>query len=204
MTARERDYERDRWLKVKDNEVVEMLDRISYIAITFEDEFQRDLNRWPDHGTHPWNSPTVSSLTTFMEQAEFLHWWFTERVEWMTEFLNEPASTSEITVSGGTGDGNFKTGDTVEITANSPDQGYEFSHWEADSIAQVNFTDYRSSSTSFTMTTQEKTITAIFAPIGEDLTTNSSSINTELVASGLVLSVSAVALVAKKKKRTSW
>ena len=198
-----REKVRGRWLEIRDNEVVEMLNRIQYIALTFEEEFQRDLERWPDHGNHSWNSPTVRGLTTFMENAEFLHWWLSERAEWMTEFLNSPVTPREAVVVGGTGSGNYKTGDTVEITANAPDQGYEFSHWEAEPTAQVNFTNHRAPSTTFTMTTQEKTITAIFLPIGEEFIEYTTTFSGEIVASLLVLSVSAVAL-ASKKKRSSW
>jgi len=198
-----REKVRSRWIEIKDNEVSEMLDRVQYMAVTFEQDFQRDLDRWPNHGTHAWTSPTVESLTTYMENAEFLHWWFTGRIEWMTEFLNEPVSTREIIVAGGTGSDNFKTGSTVEITANEPPEGYEFSHWEAESIAQVHFTNYRAPSTSFTMTTQEKTITAIFVPIGEEFVEYTATFSGEIVASSLVLTVSAAAL-ALKKKRSSW
>jgi len=91
-----REEVRNRWLEVRDNEVVRMMNRVRYMAINFEDEFQRDLDRWPDHGDHAWNSAEVSSLDTFMEQAEYLHWWFTQRVEWMNDWLEVPTSNGEV------------------------------------------------------------------------------------------------------------
>jgi len=82
-----REEVRNRWLEVKDVEVAEMLNRIEYMAVTFEQDFQRDINRWPNHGNHTWNSQTVRNLDTAMENAEFLHWWLTERADWLTEWL---------------------------------------------------------------------------------------------------------------------
>ena len=84
-----REEVRNRWLSIRDNEVTDLLDRIQYIALTFEDDFQRDIARWPDHGrSHAYNSSAVVGLTTSLENAEYLHWWLTERSEWMSEFLN--------------------------------------------------------------------------------------------------------------------
>ena len=65
-----------------------MMDRISYMVLTFENEFYRDHMRWPNQGSHPWNSPVVRNLTFPLEQTEFLHWWLNQRIVWLDEWLD--------------------------------------------------------------------------------------------------------------------
>ena len=157
-----REEVRNRWAAIRDDEVLEMLDRVQYMAVTFENEFQRDDERWPSHGNYSWNSSTVANLTTAMENAEFLHWWFTERIEWMNAWLEIPDARS-VTVNEGSVSGYFEPSTTVEISANDPAKGYEFSHWIADN--DVGFADYTDADTTFVMPARNVIVSAVFEPM---------------------------------------
>jgi len=159
-----RDEVKIRWEKIRNNEVQEMLNRIQYMALIFEDDIQRDFDRWPNHGNSSWNSPTVRVLETPLENAEFLHWWLTERVNWMTEWLNEPALERNVTVQNGTGDGNFAAGQTVAISAIVP-TGQQFVRWESVTIPAVSFGNATSESTTFIMPAHDVTVRAVFEPL---------------------------------------
>ena len=156
-----------RWSAIRDVEVSQLLARIQYMALVFEDDFQRDLDRWPNHGRHGWNPPAIAARRTSLEQAEYLHWWLSERIEWMDEWLDEstliPAHT--VTVTGGTviGGETHEVGATVEIRANEPEEGYLFSHWEA--TPAVAFMSYTAETTTFVMPAADIVITAVFEEI---------------------------------------
>jgi len=64
----------------------------------------------------------------------------------------------EVIVEDGTGGGNFYSAETVNITANTPPQGYRFSHWT--STPAVTFADANSASTTFPMIASAVTVTA--------------------------------------------
>jgi len=74
-------------------------------------------------------------------------------------------STYAVTVTNGTGTGNYQQGATVTITADTPPDGQQFSHWSTAS-AGVSFVNVNSASTTFTMPENAVTVTANFVTIG--------------------------------------
>ena len=198
-----REKVQDRWLSVRDNEVVEMLDRLKYLALTFEEDFQRDNIRWPDHGRYAWTSPTVANLTTPMENAEFLLWWFSERIEWMNEWLGVSANRS-VTINGGKKSGDFNPGTVVAIEAKAPDNGYRFRYWESD--VEIEFADIADKATTFVMPARNVDVSAVFervvSPIPPTLSQPRMTHNS-LLLSGGILNVLGLAIAVKKKKKRS-
>jgi uncharacterized repeat protein (TIGR02543 family) len=75
-----------------------------------------------------------------------------------------------LTVNNGTGDGSYAPSTVVDITADAPASGYEFSQWTGDiaTVANVN-----SSSTTITMPSANAVVTATYVPILYTLTVNS-------------------------------
>jgi len=172
-----RDEVKNRWLEVRDTEVQQLLDRVAYMALTFETEFQRDINRWPRHGNHVRNSPVVRGLRTALENAEFLHWWLIERASWMDDWLGVTSQestrrstakqnqTHAVAVINGTGSGNFESDTVVKITANIPAIGYEFSHWKTD--VAIEFANPKTKTTTFKMPASDITVEAAFKEISK-------------------------------------
>jgi hypothetical protein len=76
------------------------------------------------------------------------------------------APTYAVTVTNGTGGGNYAQGASVSISANTPAEGYQFSHWTA--TPAVTFADAYASSTTFPMIAQPVTITAMYTVIPVD------------------------------------
>jgi hypothetical protein len=78
---------------------------------------------------------------------------------------DKPDSSQEhaITVMGGIGGGNFAAGATVTITANTPPNGQQFSHWTASPY--VTFANANNASTTFSMPMGAVVVTAHFEPI---------------------------------------
>ncbi|MDL2238193.1 sortase B protein-sorting domain-containing protein [Christensenellaceae bacterium OttesenSCG-928-K19] len=71
-----------------------------------------------------------------------------------------------LTVTGGTGGGSYEEGDVVAITAAAPADGKEFDTWT--SSGGGTFADAKSASTTFTMPSEDVTITATY----KDVATN--------------------------------
>ena len=69
-----------------------------------------------------------------------------------------------LTVTNGTGSGNYAAGDQVAITANSAPDGKMFDKWTTDNGG--TFTDVSNASTTFTMPTSDVTITATYKDSG--------------------------------------
>jgi len=68
-------------------------------------------------------------------------------------------TTYAVTVTNGTGSGNYSQGVTVTITANTPPAGQQFANWTTTS-AGVTFANADSASTTFTMPGNTVTVTA--------------------------------------------
>jgi uncharacterized protein (TIGR02145 family) len=70
-----------------------------------------------------------------------------------------------VTVSGNgtdmTGDGHYKAGDTVTVTAGTPQTGYMFKNWTTSSNGVI-FTDANRAATTFVMPANAVTVTAVF------------------------------------------
>ena len=130
---------RERWSEIKDVEVVQMLDRVRYMALTFEEEFIRDNNRWPAHLNRVWRtSDTVAGLNSSLENAQFLYWWLNQRINWLNVWLRLvptqrlsvdfellPETTQTLTLINGMIGNDFKP-------ENRASKIYESDHWLAD------------------------------------------------------------------------
>ena len=75
-------------------------------------------------------------------------------------------STYTVVVNNGTGDGIYKAGDTVTITADPPEEGMRFKNWERVE-GFFNFKNSKSGTTTFTMPAGEVEVTAIYEERGE-------------------------------------
>ena len=71
--------------------------------------------------------------------------------------------TYAVTVTNGTGGGNYAAGATVSITAGTPPAGQQFKNWTANPA--VTFANANSASTTFVMPANAVTVTAVFEDI---------------------------------------
>ena len=82
-----------RWQEIRDVQVRQTIERASYMAETFADDFQRDFERWPnrtDHLRYNWNSSQQTrTLLTHIEQVEFLLDWYEQRILWLDGWLSQ-------------------------------------------------------------------------------------------------------------------
>jgi uncharacterized repeat protein (TIGR02543 family) len=72
--------------------------------------------------------------------------------------------TYAVTVTNGTGGGNYATGATVTITAGTPPTGQQFKNWTVNS-GGITLANANSTSTTFTMPANAVAVTANFEPI---------------------------------------
>jgi len=82
----------ERYLEIRDNEIRTTIDRVYYMATTFESDFNRNFERWPDQGgiTYRWSSSHMTrEITGPLAQAHSLIEWFEARIIWMDEFLSD-------------------------------------------------------------------------------------------------------------------
>jgi hypothetical protein len=79
----------ERWLEIRDAEVRIMLDRIWELSGTYQEEFERNFERWPEKlGQNLWRtSPSVVAIPDYMGNVEFLVDWLERRIDWFNEFL---------------------------------------------------------------------------------------------------------------------
>ena len=97
-----------------------------------------------------------SKTTTFLAQNE--------DVTLVANFIDgvskpDPDATYTVVVNYGTGGGKFKAGDTVTITANTPQTGQTFTNWTT-ATAGVNFASATAATTTFVMPASDVTVTA--------------------------------------------
>ena len=76
--------------------------------------------------------------------------------------LFEPGTipTYPLTINSGSGDGNYASGTVVNISANAPPSGQQFSQWTGD---VTNVADVHSSNTTITMPASATTVTATYS-----------------------------------------
>ena len=84
-------------------------------------------------------------------------WHFSEV---FTVIYDAPVTTYAVTVTGGTGGGNYAEGDTVTITANAPATGKVFDKWTTSD--GVTFGNANSATTTFTMPAKAVTVKATY------------------------------------------
>ena len=78
----------ERWLEIRDNEVLQMMARINHLATVYEEQFERNFERWNIMGRYVWpNPPIVTRINTFRGQVDYLLWFIQERMIWMDGFL---------------------------------------------------------------------------------------------------------------------
>ena len=78
-----------RWYEIRDNQVPAMIARVEYLAIVYQNCFERNFERWPNKlGRYLWRTPaTVVVIPTFVGQVEYLTHWYRQRSLWMDGFL---------------------------------------------------------------------------------------------------------------------
>jgi len=94
---------------------------------------------------------TNSAITTFTMPGN--------AVTVTANYSGEGGTTYTVTVTNGTGGGNYAQGATVTITANTPSTGQRFSNWTTES-AGVTFANANEANTTFTMPGNAVTVTA--------------------------------------------
>ncbi len=105
-----------------------------------------------------------SKTTTFLAQNE--------DVTLVANFIDgvskpDPDATYTVVVNYGTGGGKFKAGDTVTITANTPQTGQTFTNWTT-ATAGVNFASATAATTTFVMPASDVTVTANYSGGGNN------------------------------------
>jgi len=121
----------------------------------------------PEAGQQFKNWTTESAGVTFAD-ANSASTTFAMPANAVTVVANfEPSAgptTYTVTVTGGSGSGDYEEGETVTITANTPEAGELFKNWTTESDG-VTFADANSASTTFTMPANAVTVVANFEPI---------------------------------------
>jgi len=155
-----RNLVQERWLEIRDVETANAIERVVYLALTYEDDFQRDFDRWQlaEESIHVRRRGSEN----YLNEVEHLHWWLIERINWMTDFFEAEPAPWRVAINNGVGAGAFATGTEVHIEASNL-SGYQFSHWEVEPI-NINIDDKFSEITTFEMPAQHITINAIFEP----------------------------------------
>jgi len=124
------------------------------------------FDKWTGTGASYVDNVNSSSTTLTMPAAN---------VEVTATYKDAPEDTFALTVTNGSGDGNYTVGAVVDIQANTPPEGQMFDQWTVDTDHVDNVT---SASTSVTMPAANVTVTATYKDIPEDtftLTVNSGS-----------------------------
>ncbi|MCL2190402.1 MAG: CotH kinase family protein [Treponema sp.] len=80
---------RARWNQIRDNEVQEMLGELERVAVSYQDCFERNFERWDEKlGRATFRTPSsIVAIPTWRGQVEYLNNWFHQRVIWMDGFL---------------------------------------------------------------------------------------------------------------------
>jgi len=83
-----------RWDEIKYTYIPQMLERIMYLATTYEHAFERNFERHPYvmGDIFEWNwvhSYATAEIDTFMGQVEFLIDFLEQRMEWMDDFFHD-------------------------------------------------------------------------------------------------------------------
>jgi len=114
-------------------------------------------------GSFAWtNGATIPTVTNSGYEVTFTP---TDTVNYNTLKQNVAITVlNAVTVTNGTGGGNYVQGATVTITADMPPEGQKFTNWTTTS-AGVTFANANSASTSFTMPGNAVTVTANFEPL---------------------------------------
>jgi len=116
----------ERWNEIRNDELLQMINRVSQKAQDFESEFYRNFERFPHHLTTPtWrNSPLfnpeintfVEDGFTYMAQVDYLIWWMNARADWFDDFMDgtyvprRQLTLGEVTAIVGTSVGVFILG----------------------------------------------------------------------------------------------
>lgn len=82
----------ERWNNIRDVEIRQTMDRIYYMTHTFQEDFNRNFERWPDQGgiTYDWASSAMTrQVTGPLAQTESLLEWLEARILWLDEFFAE-------------------------------------------------------------------------------------------------------------------
>ena len=78
-----------RWNEIVDYQIRETIEHIEFTALTYEEAFERNFERWHILGEEVWPNPQeVTEIDTFLGQVEYLVSWLEERIIGFTYFLN--------------------------------------------------------------------------------------------------------------------
>lgn len=120
----------------------------------------RTFSGWTSSSTNVVFTSTTNATTTFIMPAENVV--ITANYTGETTNPNNPANTYTLTVTNGTGGGQFAQGTTVTITANTPNAGASFVNWTTTATG-VTFASATASTTTFQMPASNVTVTANFS-----------------------------------------
>jgi len=79
-----------RWNEIRENEVAQTIERVRYVATSYQDEFERNFERHPDvfgRAQMP-SPPELLEIDYFMGHVEHLLNWLETRANWLDDFLN--------------------------------------------------------------------------------------------------------------------
>ena len=88
---------RERWEEIRENQLLEMVEKIEYLTYHYIEAFYRNFERHPILGTGEavWrNHERVLEIDTFMGQIEYLFEFMEARANWFSDFLS--SDTIEI------------------------------------------------------------------------------------------------------------
>jgi len=89
-----------RWAEIADNQVLQMITRIQYYAYNYQNEFDRNFERFPVWETIPqWMTqmipPHLHEIDNWYGQVEHLLEWFEGRIWWMNQMFIEQDELKE-------------------------------------------------------------------------------------------------------------
>lgn len=89
----------NRWNEVRSNEISQTLDRLYYLSVNYQTEFERNFQRHDIlgspaavmNGNPDWfvESLRVRDITTFRGQADYLISWLETRADWLDDYFNQ-------------------------------------------------------------------------------------------------------------------
>jgi len=80
-----------RWNEIKDREIAQTIEHVRQLAITYQDEFERNFERHPILGAAIPRVPTAPEMLeidSFMGHVDFLLDWIETRRAWLDNFFN--------------------------------------------------------------------------------------------------------------------
>ena len=78
-----------RWAHIYENEFLQTIERIEYMATVYQTSFERNFVRWPIMGLYIWPNPqVVVEIDTFMGQVDYLTEFLQTRAAWLQAYFD--------------------------------------------------------------------------------------------------------------------